>query len=97
MVPAGHHTKPLQEGKFSPEMWHPQQGDSEVQMYRDEQTHPLARARVRTRILALAEQHNLARLLPDVQAGEERRFFLPRSGHQLYINHYFVPVTLPGP
>lgn len=42
MDPAGHHKKPLKEVKFSPGMWHPQQGDSEMQTYRDEQTHPLA-------------------------------------------------------
>lgn len=66
MDPTGHHhTKPLKEGKFSPGMWHPQQGDSEVQTYRDEQTSPgicqgMTGTRVRTRVLALAEQHNLA-------------------------------------
>lgn len=35
-------------------------------------------------------------LLQGLQAGEERGFFLPRSGHQLYINHDFVPAMLTG-
>lgn len=36
-------------------------------------------------------------LLQGLQAGKERGLFFPRSGHQLYINHDFVPATLPGP
>lgn len=103
MVLAGHHTKPLKEGKFSPGMWHPQQGDSDVPTYRDEQTHPRHlsggdRGKGEDQDLGTGRTAQPGScLLQGLQAGEERGFFLPRSGHQFYVNHGFVPAMLPGP